>query len=417
LSLNLIPALLVAVVPVLLFLAVLIYLDSYKLLRFQILLETLLVGGGAGLGGFLVNASLLSTEFIGMSTYTRYCSPFVEETLKALFLIYLIRANRLGFLVDAGICGFAVGSGFAVVENLYYLFSVPSAGPVAWIIRGYGTAVMHGGCSAIFAIIAKLMWRKQGSWQAFVPPLLAVIAIHSFFNHFFLSPVLSAIVIVLPDETSESILEGFRLGTVPPRYQGGIGQSGVRNLEAFVRNGGTLVCLNRSSDFAISALHLPVASVVADLTQDEFYSSGSILEVTVDSGHPVMAGMPSRARVFFEESPVFTTLEEFQGVALAKYRAEGSSLLSGYLQGEERLRGFAAALDVYLGKGHVLLIGFRPQWRGQPFGTFRILFNAAFFSGELAAGGYSASDFWKPPAPPAGKKDDQANGNTPDSGH
>ena len=224
-------------------------------------------------------------------------------------------------------------------------------------------------------------------------------------------------VIVLPDETSESILEGFRLGTVPPRYKGGIGQPGVRNLEAFVRNGGTLVCLNRSSDFAISALHLPVANVVADLTQDEFYSSGSIVEVTVDSGHPVMAGMPPRARVFFQESPVFTTLEEFQGVALAIYRAESSSLLSGYLQGEERTRGFAAALDVYLGKGHVLLIGFRPQWRGQPFGTFRILFNSAFYSGELAAGGYSASDFWKPPAQPSGKKDNQAGASTPDSGH
>ena len=224
-------------------------------------------------------------------------------------------------------------------------------------------------------------------------------------------------VIVLPDETSQSILEGFRPGTVPPRYQGGIGQSGVRNLESFVRKGGTLICLNRSSDFAISALHLPVANVVADLSQDEFYSSGSIVEVTVNPGHPVMAGMPSRAKVFFDRSPVFTTLAEFQGVALASYRADDSSLLSGYLQGEKHVRGFAAALDVYLGKGHVLLIGFRPQWRGQPFGTFRILFNAAFYSGELAAGAYSASDFWEPPAPPTGKKDHQPDEKTPDSGH
>lgn len=224
-------------------------------------------------------------------------------------------------------------------------------------------------------------------------------------------------VIVLPDETSQSILEGFRPGTVPPRYQGGIGQSGVRSLEAFVRRGGTLVCLNRSSDFAISALNLPVANVVAELSQDEFYSSGSILEVTVDRAHPVMAGMPSRARVFFEQSPVFTTLVEFQGVALARYRADDSSLLSGYLQGEEQLRGFAAALDVYLGKGHVLLIGFRPQWRGQPFGTFRILFNSAFYSGEVAAGGYFASDFWKPPVSSTQKKDDRADGSTPDPAH
>ena len=194
---KLIPALVVAVVPVLLFLAALTCLDGYKLLRFRVLLEALVMGGGAGLGAFLVNASLLSIELVEMSTYSRYGSPFVEETLKALFLISIIRARRLGFLVDAGICGFAIGSGFAVAENIYYLFSVPSAGPVVWILRGCGTAIMHGSCSAIFAIMAKLMWRKLESWQAFVPPLLAAIAIHSFFNHFFLSPVLSAIVILV----------------------------------------------------------------------------------------------------------------------------------------------------------------------------------------------------------------------------
>ena len=224
-------------------------------------------------------------------------------------------------------------------------------------------------------------------------------------------------VILLPDETSQSILEGFRPGTVPPRYEGGIGQTGVRNLETFVRKGGTLVCLNRSSDFAISALHLPVANVVAELERDEFYSSGSILEVTVDPDHPVMAGMPSRARVFFEQSPVFSTLPEFQGVALARYRAEGSSLLSGYLLGEEHLRGFAAALDVYLGKGHVLLIGFRPQWRGQPFGTFRILFNAVLYSGELADRKYSTPGFWQPPDVATPRTEGKQVGPVPDSQH
>ena len=260
-------------------------------------------------------------------------------------------------------------------------------------------------------------------------------------------------VILLPDETSQLILEGFRPGTVPPRYEGGIGQTGVRNLETFVRKGGTLVCLNRSSDFAISALHLPVANVVAEpvlrmgldalvgeggegqgppagglfaegLAQperDEFYSSGSILEVTVDPDHPVMAGMPSRARVFFEQSPVFSTLAEFQGVALARYRAEGSSLLSGYLLGEAHLRGFAAALDVYLGKGHVsgrwLHRIFRPQWRGQPFGTFRILFNATLYSGDVADRKYSTPGFWQPPDVATPREEGEQVEPVPDSGH
>jgi hypothetical protein len=117
--------------------------------------------------------------------------------------------------------------------------------------------------------------------------------------------------------------------------------------------------------------------------------------VITDPAHPVMAGMPERAHVFFDNSPVFTTTEGFQGVALARYATTGSPLRSGYLLGEKHLQGYAAALDVRHGRGHVILIGFRPQWRGQPFGTFRVLFNAALFGGEVSAGAPSASEFWK----------------------
>jgi glutamine amidotransferase-like uncharacterized protein len=89
--------------------------------------------------------------------------------------------------------------------------------------------------------------------------------------------------------------------------------------------------------------------------------------------------------VFFDGSPVFSTLEGFKGEVLARYQSEGSPLLSGYLLGEKFLHGQAAALDVRLGNGHVILIGFRPQWRGQPFGTFRVLFNAALFHSPSGA--------------------------------
>jgi Zinc carboxypeptidase len=193
-------------------------------------------------------------------------------------------------------------------------------------------------------------------------------------------------VLILADERPASIVDGFTPGSVPPRYEGGIAPRGVRAIDEFVRGGGTLVCLNRSSEFAIDRLQLPVASVTAGLKRQEFFASGSILQVTTDPAHPVMAGMPLQAAVFFDGSPAFQMQEGFRGAVLARYEPKGSPLLSGYLLGEKVLQGQAAALDVRHGDGRVILIGFRPQWRGQPFGTFRVLFNAALFHGASAAG-------------------------------
>jgi hypothetical protein len=201
-------------------------------------------------------------------------------------------------------------------------------------------------------------------------------------------------VIVMASDRPRTISDGFTSGTVPPRYEGGLGDAGARGLDAFVRDGGTLVCLNQSADYAIEALHLPVKNVLAGVPRKDFFSGGSILEVTTDPTHPVMAGMPERAKVFVDNSPAFATLEGFEGVALAKYAKAGSPLLSGYLLGEKYLQGNAAALDVKKGRGHVVLIGFRPQWRGQPFGTFRVVLNAAFFGREVAAQAKGASGFW-----------------------
>ncbi len=153
----------------------------------------------------------------------------------------------------------------------------------------------------------------------------------------------------------------------------------VKALDAFVRGGGTLVCLNRSATFAIDRLELPVRNVVAGVSRQEFSASGSLIGVIPNTAHQVMAGMPAEAAVFFDSSPVFETLEGFQGTILASYPETGSPLKSGFLLGESRLAGRAAALDVAHGDGHVVLIGFRPQWRGQTFGAFRVLFNAALY--------------------------------------
>jgi len=168
--------------------------------------------------------------------------------------------------------------------------------------------------------------------------------------------------------------------SVRPEYAGLVSAEDLIRLDAFVRTGGTVVCLGNASTFAIAQFKLPVKNAVAGLRPEEYFLRGSVVEVTTDPRHRVMAGMPEKAAVFVDGSPVFETLEGFAGRVLAKYQESGSPLLSGYLIGEKYLHGKAAALDVEVGQGHVVLLGFRPQWRGQPFGTLRVLFNSALYT-------------------------------------
>ncbi|HEX6974770.1 MAG TPA: M14 metallopeptidase family protein [Vicinamibacterales bacterium] len=161
-----------------------------------------------------------------------------------------------------------------------------------------------------------------------------------------------------------------------PEYADTVSADDIRAFGQFVRAGGTVVCLNNASSFAIQQLKLPVKNAVAGLRPEEFFLRGSIVQVTVDQSSPVMAGSAAETAVFADSSPVFETLDGFKGATIARYKPAGSPLLSGYLIGEKYLNGKAAALDVQLDAGHVILLGFRPEWRGQPFGTFKILFNS-----------------------------------------
>jgi hypothetical protein len=154
----------------------------------------------------------------------------------------------------------------------------------------------------------------------------------------------------------------------------------VKAIDDFVRAGGTLVCFNRSSLSVIDQLHLPVANAVAGLNRTQFFTGISLLNVQVDRSQRVMSGMPEQAVVFYDGGPVFDPQPGFNGAVLAKYAETGSPLASGYMLGESYLQGKAAALDIPLGDGHVILLGFRPQWRGQPFGTFRVIFNSAVYT-------------------------------------
>jgi ribosomal protein S18 acetylase RimI-like enzyme len=192
-------------------------------------------------------------------------------------------------------------------------------------------------------------------------------------------------VLVMPDDARVPVAgaantgRGGRGGTQRPEYAYQLTAADLQAFERFVRTGGTVICLSNASTFAIQQLKLPVRNVVAGLRPEEFFLRGSIVEVGVETRHPVMAGMPERAAVFVDGSPVFETLDGFGGSVLARYQESGSPLLSGYLIGEKYLNGKAAALDVRDGEGHVVLIGFRPEWRGQPFGAFKVLFNAVLF--------------------------------------
>jgi hypothetical protein len=171
---------------------------------------------------------------------------------------------------------------------------------------------------------------------------------------------------------------------VRPEYADRLSAADLAAFEQFIRGGGTLISLNSASNFAIQQFKLPVRNVATGLRTDEFFLHGTIVEVTTDPSHQVMAGMAQKSAVFADSSPVFETLDGFKGRVLAQYQETGSPLLSGYLIGEKVLHGRAAALDVQLDAGHVILLGFRPAWRGQPFGTFKVLFNAALTAGTPA---------------------------------
>ncbi len=181
--------------PVLAFLGVLIFLDSYKLVKLNYVIRALVAGMLAALVGMFVNLLLLEWTDLSLQIFVRYVAPLVEEVLKIGFVVYLMRTHKIGFLVDAAIFGFAVGAGFALVENIYYLRSLQDSNILLWTVRGFGTAAMHGGTTAIAAMITKFFAEgyQYAKW-AVLPGLIAATVIHSFYNHFFLPPLIATAV-------------------------------------------------------------------------------------------------------------------------------------------------------------------------------------------------------------------------------
>ena len=190
-------------------------------------------------------------------------------------------------------------------------------------------------------------------------------------------------VILIPDQTARTLLEGYRADAMPPEYTGGLGPEGVNYLREFVETGGTLVFLNRASNFAIEQFKLPLRNVVAGLPRTDFYVPGSILRIELDTTHPIAKGMPKETIAWAEDSPAFEVTNDPQATVpasnvhvVASYPADKDPLLSGWLLGGDRLKGKAALVEVTMGKGRVILFGFRPQYRAQSEATYPLFFNA-----------------------------------------
>jgi RsiW-degrading membrane proteinase PrsW (M82 family) len=191
-------SLMLGLLPVISFLAALVFIDSYKLIRPSAVALTILAGGISALAAVVVNTTAQDQAVVEWKIFTRYIAPVIEELLKAVYLVFLFRRNRIGFMVDAAIRGFAIGAGFALVENIVYYIARPDAVLSLWLIRGFGTAMMHGGTTSIIGIIASNLQERfpERTWVVFFPGFAGAVVIHSLYNHFFFSPLVSAILVI-----------------------------------------------------------------------------------------------------------------------------------------------------------------------------------------------------------------------------
>ena len=168
----------------------------------------------------------------------------------------------------------------------------------------------------------------------------------------------------------------------PDEFTGGIGAPGISSLKSFVVQGGELITLNRASDFAIEKLNVGARNVLASAAPQDFYGPGSIVNIHVDSNHPLGFGMSSEVPAWFERgsafAPSFLSADAPPAVSVATY-PNGNPLMSGWLLGSKLMENQAALVDARLGRGHVVMFGFRPQYRGQSYATYRLLFNALFY--------------------------------------
>ncbi|HKX27580.1 MAG TPA: M14 family metallopeptidase, partial [Blastocatellia bacterium] len=199
-------------------------------------------------------------------------------------------------------------------------------------------------------------------------------------------------VIILPDQSVRALADGLpgksgdnasdeeASGSYPAEYAGGLGEAGVKALREFVEAGGTLVTFNNASNFAIEKLGLPVRNVLRGVSAKDFYCPGSLLRATLDSANLMTFGLEKDLPIWFEQSPAFEVTDPAAARIIARYPETENPLMSGWILGDKSIRGKAALVEVKVGKGRVILFGFRPQYRGQSLVTVPFIFNAILTS-------------------------------------
>jgi protease PrsW len=189
----------IALIPVVVFLIALALMDSFRLVRPVWILSALAYGAFSAAAILWLHDWLLYAYDVPAGLLARYIAPVTEETAKAVLIGVLMSSGRVGFLVDAAVLGFAVGTGFALVENLTYLRSMTDAPVTLWMVRGLGTAVLQGATTVIFAMLSKALAdrRRGGIVLAFVPGWIAAVVIHSAFNHRLLPAIAQTLLLLM----------------------------------------------------------------------------------------------------------------------------------------------------------------------------------------------------------------------------
>ena len=185
-------------------------------------------------------------------------------------------------------------------------------------------------------------------------------------------------VVLLPSQSAGEILRGRKPGTVPPEFAGGLGASGLAAIREFVEAGGTLITLNRASELPLRHFDLPIRDALDSLARVQYYAPGSIVAIDVDTALAIGHGMPRQSIAWVEDGPAFELkpgADPGRVTCVARFR-DRDLLLSGWLEGAEHLQGKGALAVVRMGRGRIVLFGFRPQYRAQSIATYPLLFNA-----------------------------------------